>query len=191
MRKILHATANDRLRAVYLLAFSLGLRQGELFGLRWSDVDLDRARITIRQQACEVGGRVTFKSPKTESGTRTVSISASIVESLRDRRKASEAEGHAETGLVFTNEVGNVIHRSNFGHRQWQPLLQKLKIKHRGFHVARHTAASLMLGAGVPIHVVSQILGHAKPSITLDLYSHLMPHQASVAADVLDRLSKP
>lgn len=78
--------------------------------------------------------------------------------------------------------------RSNFGHRHWRPLLKKLGIPHRGLHHARHTAASLLLGNGVPVHIVSRMLGHAAPSITLDVYAHLMPHQTGDAAEAMARM---
>jgi integrase len=177
VKRILEASEGDRLRAVYVLAFSLGLRQGELFGLRWRDVDLKAGTISIRQQAAEVRGNIIFREPKSTAGIRTVKVPAVAVTALRERKAIAMKEGHAAAELVFLNQDGKVIRRSNFGKWCWRPLLKRLKIKHRGFHHARHTAASLMLGDGYPVHVVCHTLGHSKPSVTLDLYAHLIAGQ--------------
>lgn len=185
---ILDATKNDRLRAVYLLTMTLGMRQAEVFGLRWQDIDFDAGTLTIRQQACDISGKVYFREPKTDAGTRTVKMTPTIANALRDRQAAAMKEGHAANPLVFTNERGKAILRSNFSNRHWKPLLKRLKIRHRGQHIARHTAASLMLGVGVPVHVVSQILGHSRASVTLDLYSHLMTHQSGEAMDAISSM---
>lgn len=97
-------------------------------------------------------------------------------------------EGNAANPLVFCNLRGMPIRRSNFAFKHWKPLLKKLGLKQHGFHIARHTAASLMLGGGVPVHVVSKILGHANPSITLKIYAHLMDHQSEAAAKIIDAM---
>lgn len=188
VRKILAEVKDDRLYGVFVLAFSLGMRQGELFGLRWADVSFENRTITIHQQACEVAGHIVVRKPKTESGSRTIQVSENVINVLRTRRADSLREGHAAAELVFVNERGGPVRRSNFAFRHWKPTLKKLGIKHRGFHIARHTAASLMLGAGIPVHVVSQILGHSKPSVTLNLYSHLMKHQSDAAAKIIDSM---
>lgn len=188
VERILKAKSADRLHAVYVLAFSYGPRQGEMFGLRWCDVDLKNRRVRFVQQACETSGKLIFKKLKTKAAARTIVISEAVASAIQSRRLIAMREGHASSELVFTSEDGTAIRRSNFGNRQWRPLLKSLGIGHCGFHNSRHTAASLMLGAGVPLHVVSKILGHAKPSITLDLYSHLMTHQSEEAASVIDKM---
>lgn len=171
-KRILEEVEGVRLEAVFYLAILHGLRQGELFGLRWRDVDFRKAVIRIEQQVREVAGRTSIWFPKTKAGRRTIAIDGRAAEALRRRRAISLTEGHAGCELVFPNRDGQVMRRSNFGARHWRPLLEDLGIKHRGFHHCRHTAAMLMLTSGVPIHEVSRILGHARPSITLDLYSH-------------------
>lgn len=186
--RILKEVRHDRLRAVHVLAFSLGMRQGEIFGLRWIDVDWAARTISIRQQACDVSGRLVFRQPKTDAGVRTLTLAATAIEALRERQAEALREGQAGAELVFLNERGRPILRSNFGNRHWKPLLKRLEIEARGYHHCRHTAASLMLGAGVPLHVVSQTLGHSKPSITLDLYAHLMSHQSDEAAEAMQRM---
>lgn len=186
-QRIILETEDDRLGGVYAIALLHGLRQGELFGLRWPDVNLDRQTLRIEQQACEVAGHIVFRSPKSKAGRRTISISDRAAEALTKRRAAALAEGNAGCELVFPNRSGEAMRRSNFGARHWSPLLAELGLEHRGFHHCRHTAATLMLGSGVPVHEVSRIIGHAKPSITLDVYSHWIPAQKSAGTDAASR----
>lgn len=186
-QQIITATADERLAAVYLLGLSHGPRQGEIFGLRWNDVDFQRQTVRIEQQACEVAGRVTMKALKTKSSRRSIHVSDRVAVALSDRRKASLTEGQASCDLVFPNRDGLPMRRSNFGARHWKGLLSDLGFEHRGFHHTRHTAATLMLSAGVPIHEVSRILGHARPSITLDIYSHWISTPESAGTHAADR----
>ena len=185
---ILEATEDDRLHSLFVLAFTTGLRQGELFGLRWDDVNLEAGSIQVKQQACEVGGKIEFKPPKTKAGLRSIKLTDRTIEALANRRQIAMKEGNAASELVFTNNRGSVVHRSNFGSRGWRTLLRRLGLKHRGFHHVRHTAITMMLNAGIPIHVVSRVAGHSRVSITLDIYSHMMPDQADDVAEKMGRI---
>ena len=163
------------------------MRQGELFGLHWADIDFEAMTARVERQAVESRGCVKIKPPKTKAGRRTLTLSAPVVSALSDRRRLAMAEGHAGSNFVFTNQRGGVVRRSNFGNRHWRKLLERLSLEHRGFHHCRHTAATLMLAGGVPLHVVSRVLGHSKPSITLDLYAHYIEADGGQAADVMAR----
>ncbi len=134
-----------------------------------------------------MAGRVTMKALKTKSSRRSIHVSDRVAVALSDRRKASLTEGQASCDLVFPNRDGLPMRRSNFGARHWKGLLSDLGFEHRGFHHTRHTAATLMLSAGVPIHEVSRILGHARPSITLDIYSHWISTPESAGTHAADR----
>ena len=104
------------------------------------------------------------------------------------RKKAGE--GWTENGLIFTSANGNPIHFRNLM-RIFKSLLQAAGLPEIRFHDLRHTAASLMLNNGIPVIVVSRRLGHARPSITLDVYGHLIPGMQEEAAQLMDELITP
>jgi integrase len=187
-RAILDAVDAHRLAAVYHLALSHGLRQGELFGLQWQDVDWKNSTIRVERQAAELSGVVRIKKLKTAAAARTVTLSASTLAALQSRWAfAMREQQHAPDAFVFPNRRGGVMQRSNFGSRHWTTLLRKLGLDHRGFHHCRHTAACLMLGEGVPVHIVAGVLGHSRPSTTLDTYSHLFPKDNGAAAQASEK----
>lgn len=185
---ILDTTGGQRLHAVYRLALTLGLRQGELFGLRWIDIDFEAETLRIEQQAAEIAGTVEFKEPKTAASRRTVPLDAGCLQALQERRLTALREGHMAVGLVFTSRDGRVIRRSNFGARHWKPLLKKLGIPHRGFHHTRHTAATMALSAGIPLNTVSGLLGHASTAITASTYSHYVVPEGRAAVEQMGSL---
>lgn len=186
-KAILNRIKGHRLAAVYFLALLHGPRQGEIFGLRWCDVDLAKSTIRIEQQVCEVAGRVYFRAPKTKAGKRFIHVDDRVTEALIERKARMMKEGFAGVELVFPNMDGNPMRRSNFGARHWSGLLKEIGLEHRGFHHTRHTAATLMLSDGVPVHEVSRILGHARPSITLDIYSHWISQPDSAGTTAVSR----
>jgi integrase len=176
--RILKAAEGHRLYAAFLLGLRIGLRQGELFGLTWDSVDLTEGTIRIDQQASEVRGKIIVKRPKTRASRRMIKLDDVCVAALKQRRRTAMAEGQAGNEYVFPSERGTVMRRTNFGQRHWKPLLEKLGITHRGFHHARHTAATTMLLSGEPVQQVAGILGHANASMTLDVYAHYIPRVA-------------
>ncbi|MCH7578255.1 MAG: site-specific integrase [Chloroflexi bacterium] len=190
---LLKAALSDRLYGVYLLALTCGLRQGEILGLRWADVDLNRAVLHVRQQVYRMAGEWVFSEPKTAAGRRTVSLSGSAVEALRERRLAQNKERlRAETwedlDLVFSNRRGNPIDKANLLRGSFWPLLERAGLPHMRFHDLRHSCASLLLAEGVHPKVVQEMLGHSSISVTLDIYSHVLPSMQADAAEKMDRL---
>jgi len=187
-QKILEETEGNRLHAFYRLALSFGVRQAELCGLEWSAVDFEEGTFTIDKQAVLVQSDIHFRKPKTKAGVRTIRLTPKTEKALQERRAIALKEGHASSKLVFTNTKGGVVSRKSFWTHNWKPLLARLGIEHRGFHHTRHTAATAMLTDGVPVLVVSGILGHATPSITLDIYAHYLPDQQDAATASVTRL---
>ena len=192
--RLLEGARSDRLYALYVLALTCGLRQAELLGLRWIDVDPDRAILAVRQQALRVRGGWTFGEPKTGKGRRTVTLPALTVEALRLHRLRQSQEklrlGPAwdDLGLVFANLIGRPIEKQNLLRRSFWPLLERTGLPHIRFHDLRHTAATLLLEQGVHPKVVQERLGHSTISVTMDTYSHVMPTLQREAADELDRI---
>lgn len=186
VRKILDTTKGDRLYVVHALGLTTGMRQGEIFGLRWEDVDVDEGVLRVRQQATEVDGRIHIGPPKTRQSRRTIRVAPVALDALKRRAEAARRERESE--FVIPNTIGGPIRRSLFGRRKWTPLLNHLNFKHRGFHHCRHTAATLMLQAGVPVRTVANYLGHARASVTLDTYSHVLQQDDKAVVEAVRRL---
>ena len=182
-RQIMDATKSHRLGAIFVLAFHTGMRQGELFGLEWRDVDFDSGKLRIDRQAVSLRGRTQVKPPKTKAGRRTIDLPTICVNALRDRQAFAMAEGLAGSDIVFPTRNGTRMMRQNFARNPWKSTLKRLGLESRGAHHMRHTFATHALTAGCPLHVVSKILGHSTPSVTLDAYSHLIDTAQSVVVD--------
>lgn len=186
---LLELTTGSRYHAFYRLALSTGMRQGELLGLRWDHVDIKSSRVLIDQQATEIRGVVRAgQKLKTESSRRSITLTPATVEALQTHRAILMKEGNAGRDLVFPSREGDIGSRGNFRVRVWKPLLAEADIKYRGFHHVRHTYATIALGAGTPIAVVSQTLGHSKVSITHDIYSHVLESHTKAATATMARL---
>ena len=188
---------NDRFFTLYYLAISTGMRQGELLGLKWADLDWEKGELTVcRQLTKKKGGGFELTSPKTKAGIRQISLGSNALDILREHRKAQQLERQAagvhwqDQGLVFTSSIGTPIDRSNM-RLFFKALLKDAGLPDIRFHDLRHTAASLMLNNGIPLMIVSRRLGHAQPSITLDVYGHLIPAKQQEAASLMDDILTP
>ncbi|HEX6798642.1 MAG TPA: tyrosine-type recombinase/integrase, partial [Ktedonobacterales bacterium] len=195
-RTFLAAVRSDRLGALYLVAACTGMRNGELRALRWRDVDLDTAHLSVRQ-GMQRGKRHTPEvagAPKTRAGKRRVELPLLAVAALRAHRRRQAEErlrlGEAwadSSGLIFTTTVGTPLDGINLL-KQFHALLDRLGLPRVRVHDLRHLQASLLLAAGIHPRVVAERLGHGSTKITQDTYSHVMPTLQREAADVLDRL---
>jgi integrase len=178
-----------------VLALVTGLREGELLGLRWSDVDLDAGTVTVRgsMQPDEHGRRV-IDETKTRSSRRLVVLPrlrvAALVRhrSVQPRERLRAGPRWEELGLVFPNPVGRPALPQNLLQRSLYPLLERAGLPRLRFHDLRHSAATLLLARGVHPKVVSELLGHTQIGITLDLYSHVSATMLRHAADAFDEL---
>lgn len=185
---ILAATTETRLHAILAMAFYMGMRQGELFGLRWDRVNFHDAYLIVDQQAAETAGRIRIKKPKTASSIRKLELPPSVVKSIGLHRAIQMREGFAGSDLVFPSTKGTIQSRTNWWSCQWKPLLDHLAIEHRGAHNTRHTFATISLANGVDIAVVSKILGHKKISTTYNTYCHAIPATESVAVKKIEQM---
>jgi integrase len=174
---ILKAAEGDRLEAAVVVALTLGLRRGELLGLRWADIDLVERTLTIARTITRVAGQgIVESTPKTEAGKRSLPLPAHVADALRHHRERQDAErDHArelweETGYVFTTAIGTLIDPGNLLH-WWYGLCTRAGIRRCRFHASRHAAATMMLAKGVPLEVVSAVLGHAGLAVTADVYA--------------------
>ena len=195
-RTFLDAAATDRLEALYVLALTTGMRQGELLALRWSNLDFENGTVQVNATLQRTTAGFVFAEPKTARSRRQVALSVAAVASLQ-RHRARQIEERLGLGtawvdddLVFANEVGHPIDVSNLSRRSFWPLLQRAGLPRIRFHDMRHSAATLLLAQGMHPKIVADMLGHATIAVTLDLYSHTTPamhRQAALAMDAILR----
>lgn len=178
-------------RGLWHLALGTGARRGELLGMRWQDVDLDRAQVTIRRALTVVDGVARLLGTKT-SQARTLSVGGSVVDALEqvrtDQVAARRGAGGAwrdRWGLVLTGPDG--VHLDPMAvTREFRRLVRTLDVPVIRLHDLRHTHASLLLEQGVAAKVVSERLGHTTIAMTMDIYAHLLPAMDQDAAARLE-----
>jgi integrase len=170
--KVLAAAEGDPLEALAVLVLTMGLRQGEARTLRWRDLDLGHAKLTVT-------------AAKTDAGVRTIPLPASVVAALRRHKIASKYK--TPDDYVFASATGTMRDGRNLL-RWWHGLTERAGVGRRRFHASRHTAATLMLNNGVPLEVVSAILGHAGLAITADVYAKVGSDLQRQAADVMEEV---
>jgi integrase len=181
MRTLLDTARGDRLEALYVLAITTGMRQGELLGLQWKDIDLDTRTLRVNRSVYDG----VISPPKTTSSRRTIRLSKLAVAALKYHRVNMTRRRISE--WVFPNSRGATIGYQNLHNRSWKPLLKRAGLPHSTrFHDLRHSCISLLLARGVPVKVVSEMAGHADVSITLSVYGHVLPDMQSTAADGID-----
>jgi integrase len=197
LRTFLESVSEDRLYALWLLHATTGLRRGEALGLRWPALDLDVGQLSIREARVTAGYDVHGSAPKSERGRRAVALDPATVAALRAHRKRQLTERLAwgpayqdSDEFVFCREDGSPLHPDDVSKR-FSAAVAAIDVPRITLHGLRHTWASLALQAGVSPKVVSERLGHASVSFTLDVYSHVMPGMqedaaAKVASLVLD-----
>ena len=180
---------------LYLAALTTGMRQGELLGLRWQDVDLALGEARITQTFYRLGGRKIFKAPKTDKARRTVALPLVLVEALksleegRNRHKREAGGAYHDLGLVFCQASGKPLHAHNIARRDFRRVIQLARVPRIRFHDLRHCHATLLLQQGVHPKIVQERLGHATPAFTLHVYSHVLPGmQHEAAARLQERL---
>jgi integrase len=200
-RSLLEAAKSDRLGAIFSVAIACGLRKGEILGLRWSDVDLQARKLSVRQSVQRLSRKLTGEAtgslraaePKTKSSIRTITIPDSIVALLRAHRvRQIEARLIAgsqwkESGLVFTSVVGTAIDPS-IVNSHLKSVLAKAGLPAIRFHDLRHSAASFMVDQGVHLRAVMAVLGHSSIRITADTYAHPSEDMMRSAADSMESI---
>jgi integrase len=196
--KVLLQTAHetgDRLEALYVLAIHTGLRQGELLGLKWDDVDLEDGSLQVRRTLAITKSGPVFSFPKTSGSRRSVKLTSKATEALKSHLERQLAEidrvgslwspGDAD-GLIFASEIGEPLDRRAVTKQKFKPLLRRAGLPETRFHDLRHTCATLLLTRNVNPKIVSEMLGHATIAITLDTYSHVLPNMRDHAAAAME-----
>jgi integrase len=180
-RALLAAAKGDVLEAFYVLAVTTGMRNGELLGLQWHDVDLDDKTLRVRRTV--FNGAV--NPPKTKAGNRTIRLTGLAVTAMEEHRRAAAPQG--DPGWVFPSRAGTPLSVHNVYNRSWKPLLGRAGLPPTTrMHDLRHTCATLLLSRGVPVKVVSEMLSHGDVAITLAVYQSVLPHMQESAARMMD-----
>jgi len=197
VQQFLIAAQGNRHEALFHIAVKTGIRQGELLGLKWKDLNWDLGTVIVQRQVQRVKGHgMVFMPPKTKSGRRTIKLGEDALHVLREHlakqriNQQVAGERWQDMGLIFPSQVGTPQSTSNLL-KEYKQLLKQVGLRGIRFHDLRHTAASLMLNHGVPALVVSKILGHSKPSTTLDIYGHVIPVMQDSVASLMDDLLTP
>jgi len=196
LARFLEVVKGTRLEAIWRLAAMTGMRRGEILGLRWRDVDVDRSRLSVRQALVAVGYEVIHSTPKSHCA-RVIDLDAETVRQLRAHREQQDAErvewgvDYQDQDLVVAKENGEPTHPHTFS-RSFERLIVKAGLRPIRLHDLRHTHATLALKAGVPVKVISERLGHESPAFTLKQYAHVIPGmQAEAAAQVAAMIDGP
>lgn len=167
IRSLLNATKDQKYRTLFMTAIMTGAREGEILGLKWSDIDFNKKQIFIKRSF----NHGQFFAPKTKQSIRAIDIAPTLLQALASWKLASVPN---EKELVFANEVGQPLNYSNMVQRHFFKALKDAEIERIRFHDLRHTYASLLLAQGENIKYVQTQLGHSSPTVTLNVYAHLM-----------------
>jgi integrase len=192
VKMLLETACGDRLEALFVLAIHTGLRQGELLGLKWEDVDLESCALRVRRTLATAKGGSILMAPKTKGSRRSVKLTQGAVDVLRSHlpRQLQEIDKAGslwrENGLVFASEIGEPLNRHHLTSRHFKGLLKRAGLPEIRFHDLRHTCATLLLSKNVNPKIVSEMLGHASIAITLDTYSHVLPNMRDQAAAAME-----
>ena len=182
-KTFLESVREHRWYPIYVLAITTGMRQGEILGLRWEDVDLDSGNLSVNHTVQNLGGKIIEGTPKTAGSRRTIALPGYTLDTLREYK---ETKGENE-GLLFTTSSGRPVSPRNVL-RHFHIALEKAGLQRIRFHDLRHTAATLLLQENVHPKIVQEMLGHSTISLTLDTYSHILPNIQQEAAEKMDKL---
>ena len=189
-----HLTLNPHIWPIIVFAIETGMRRSEISGLKWDAVDTDRrALMVVRTLQRITGMGLVEGTPKTAKSQRSIDLGKDAVE-LLNRIRVTQAETRLklgglweDQGFVFTLETGRPIDPDEVTN-EFRDLVRNNSLPHLTFHGLRHAHATLLLSSGIQPKVISERLGHSNISITMDIYSHVLPSLQREAADTIDRL---
>jgi len=197
VRQFLLAATGHRHEALFYLALTAGMREGELLGLKWPDIDWGKGVLNVQRQLQRIEHKGLFLvPPKTRAGRRKIKLGQGMLERLAEYRKRQEREREEaggrwqENDLIFPTSIGTPFE----GHSIWdefKELLAKAGLPDMRFHDLRHTALSLLMDMGIAVTTVQQRAGHSKASVTTDIYGHSMTRSQEKAAEQIEELITP
>ncbi|MBK9166255.1 MAG: site-specific integrase [Bryobacterales bacterium] len=195
-RQFLAACEGDRLEALFAVTVALGLRQGEVLGLRWQDINFEAGTLEVSGALQRVDKKLVRVEPKTDAGRRILMLPAVTRSALAAHKRRQELDREIaedrwrETGYVFTSTIGTPLEpRAAFG--RFKELLKAAKLPDMRFHDLRHSAATLLLAQGVSARYIAEQLGHSQVSFTLQTYSHILKSVQQDVAAKMDAILAP
>lgn len=196
-KRFLKALEGDRYATLFSLALTTGMRPEEYLGLQWKDLDLVLGTVTVQRALVWriKGGGWYYGEPKTSRSRRTIPLPSSLSKLLSAHKRQQAAErlkagsSWQDHGLVFTTLIGSPLNIPNLSFKHFKPALERAKLpKSIRLYDLRHSCATLLLQAGENPKVVSERLGHASITLTLDVYSHVLPDMQKAAAQKLENI---
>jgi integrase len=195
VRSFLIAAKGHRLETLFKLEVTSGLREGEILGLKWSDLDWENHQLKVQRQLQRVPGvGLMFSEPKSAAGRRMIMLGSDTIASLKAHSSRQHAERvfagdkWQENDLIFPSTIGTPLEPRNL-FREFKDLLRKASLPDIRFHDLRHSFATLALSQGVSVKVVQEMLGHSDASMTLKVYSHTTPGMQKEAAKKMDEIT--
>jgi integrase len=190
-RAFLEAARGNRFEALYILALHRGLREGELLGLRWDDIDFEKGALSVRRTLSLTRNGPIFEAPKGGTG-RSVKLTSSCIEALKHHKTAQNQERlmigaeWQNMGLVFPNRRGGPMRSYTLTGGSFKRIIQRTELPNIRLHDLRHTCATLLLSKGVHPKLVQTLLGHKSIKITLDTYSHVLSELNEWTAEAME-----
>ena len=185
--------SNNRFFALYHLAIATGMRQGELLGLKWSDLDLEQGMLQVQRQLTKKkGGGFELTTPKTKAGIRRIDLGENTLRILQEHRQQQfvqmrmAGEKWQENDLIFPTDIGTTSDRDNL-RKDFNRLLKNAGLPAIRFHDLRHSYAVAALQSGIDIKTVQENLGHHSASFTLDVYGHVSERMRRDGAERMDQ----
>jgi integrase len=188
-RSFLRYADDDRLAVAWHLTMT-GLRRGEVLGLMWDDVDLATGMLTVRRSRVQAGREIRTEAPKSDQGFRTLPMTATLMQRLQEFRMRQQMEAtdagpaYTSSGFVVTDELGAPLSPAWYS-KEWRRMTGAAGLPGIRLHDARHSANSLMAGAGIPDHVRAGWLGHTV-QVNVATYTHVRPADLVAARDALN-----
>lgn len=180
IKALLDKTAKQKYKILIMLAIMSGARQGELFGLKWSDIDWENSQVHIQRTF----NNQAWYDVKTKTSNRKIDLGPAMLTELKKWKLACPRNS---LDLLFPNDAGGPLNHNNMVNRIFNPTLEAAEIERIRFHDLRHTYASLMIDQGENIKYIQSQLGHSSPTVTLNVYAHLMKPTNQAAARRLEK----
>ena len=194
LQAFLRAAAGHRLFAPLWLAAFTGMRRNEVLGLRWDDLDETKQTLSINRGLIAIGYELDESRGKTANARRRVDLDASTIDVLRAWRHWQHTEQRAigiePSGRMFTDGQGVTIHPHAIS-QAFERIVRRAGVKAIRLHDLRHTHGTLLIASGIPVKVVSERLGHATPTFTIETYQHVLPGMQADAARTFEQLIVP
>ncbi|MHB8296144.1 MAG: tyrosine-type recombinase/integrase, partial [Acidimicrobiales bacterium] len=190
----LKAAEQSPLNALYQVAVTTGIRQGELLGLHWRDLDFENGTLAVRGQAKEHKGHITIANYTKTRADRKVELPRMVIDALLRHRESVPPKRRAANALIFTDSLGGPLRKSNLLRRSFWLILERAKLKEPEkpspfrFHDLRHTCAVMLLQGGEQAKAVQELLGHSSIKVTLDVYGAWCPTIHRACARTMDNL---